>query len=125
MNDKLTTKQRLFVEAYLENPNGVQAAKKAGYKGNDKTLSVVASENLAKPCISKLLEKRVEEAVITANEILTDVKSIAKNADKDSDRLKAYEMLGKHLALWIDRQETSGEQKIVVEWVNEGAENDT
>lgn len=67
---KLTTRQRLFVEAYLANPNGVQAAKAAGYKGNDRTLSVVAAENLAKPNIAVLIEKRVEEAAMPANEVL-------------------------------------------------------
>ncbi len=106
MSNKLTTKQRLFVEAYLANPNATQAARKAGYKGNDKTLSVVGAENLAKPCIAKLLNERVEEAIITADEILRDVKAIAKTSERDGDRLKAYEMLGKHLAMWVDKTQT-------------------
>lgn len=106
MSNKLTTKQRLFVEAYLANPNATQAARRAGYKGNDKTLSVVGAENLAKPCIAKLLNERVEEAIITADEILRDVKAIAKTSERDGDRLKAYEMLGKHLAMWVDKTQT-------------------
>jgi len=34
--------------------NGVQSAKKAGYKGNDGTLESIASENLSKPVIIAL-----------------------------------------------------------------------
>lgn len=119
MNDKLTTKQRLFVESYLSNPNATEAARKAGYSGDSNTLAQRGAELVRNSKIKALLEERIEEAVITANEILTDVKGIAKNAEKDSDRLKAYEMLGKHLALWIDRQETSGEQRIIVEWTGD------
>lgn len=106
--DKLTTKQRLFVEAYLANPNATEAARVAGYKGNDRTLGQVGAENLKKPEIAKLIETRVEQAVITANEILTDVKEIAKSARRDQDRLKAYELLGKHLKLWTDKTEVTG-----------------
>ena len=119
MTDRpLTTKQRLFVEAYLANPNATEAARAARYKGNDKTLAQVGAENLRKPYLSALIEARVETAIITADEILNDVKVIAKNAKRDGDKLKAYEMLGKHLAMWIDRTDHSGEvaNKIVVEF---------
>ena len=108
MPTELTTKQRLFVEAYLKDPNGVQSAKAAGYKGNDAQLAVIASQNLKKLNIAEKVEERIEEAVITANEILQDVKDIAKQAERDADRLKAYEMLGKHLKLWTDKVETTG-----------------
>lgn len=104
----LTTKQKLFVEAYLANPNATDAARKAGYKGNDVTLGAVGAENLKKPQIAEMLKERVEKAIITADEILTDVKAIAKSAEKDSDKLKAYEMLGKHLAMWTDKTEING-----------------
>lgn len=112
--DKLTTKQQLFVEAYLRNPNGVQAAKAAGYKGNDKTLSVVASENLAKPCISARLEKRIEEAIITTDEVLRGVKKIALHGERESDQLKGFELLGKHLKMWTDKVETTNKDNSAI-----------
>lgn len=118
MSDKLTTKQRLFVEAYLADPNATQAARKAGYKGNDKQLQVIGSQNLSKLMIADALKGRVEEAIITADEILKDVKTIAKNAEeKASDRLKAYEMLGKHLAMWVDKTQNEHSGSIEVEQV--------
>lgn len=115
---KLTNKQRLFVEAYLATSNGTDAARKAGYKGNDNTLASVAKENLRKPQIANFLEKRVETAIISANEILTGVKGIAFNkSEKTSDRLKAYELLGKHLELWTEKQKVDGKIKIEIEYV--------
>ncbi len=105
----LTQKQKLFVEAYLANPNATAAARKAGYAGNDKTLAQVAAENLRKPYIAELIKERVRDAIITADEILTGVKQIALKANRDADKLKAYELLGKHLAMWTDKTEHSGE----------------
>lgn len=70
MSQKLTTKQRLFVEAYLADPNATAAARKAGYKGNQNTLKQVGAENLAKPYIAALVEKRVASAAMTADEVL-------------------------------------------------------
>ena len=112
----MTPKQTLFVEFYLTNPNATEAAIKAGY--SKKTAKSQGQRLLTNVDIRKRLEKRVEDAIITADEILTDVKSIAKNAERDGDRLKAYEMLGKHLAMWIDKSEntTDGTQKVVVEF---------
>lgn len=115
--DKLTTKQRLFVEAYLVSSNATDAARKAGYKGNDVTLGAVGAENLKKPRIAALIGERVEEAIITADEVLRGVKEIALNGEKDSDRLKGYELLGKHLILWTDKTELNIKGQVEVESV--------
>jgi len=50
-SDKLTLKQQLFVEAYLGEAKGnaTEAARIAGYKGNEITLAAVGAENLRKP----------------------------------------------------------------------------
>lgn len=112
-DSKLTTKQRLFVEAYLANPNATEAARKAGYKGNDVTLGAVGAENLKKPQIAELLAGRVQEAIITTDEVLNGVKRIALNGQREADKLKAYELLGKYLVLWTDKQENSGTQTVI------------
>lgn len=46
---KLTTKQRMFVNEYLLDCNATQAAIRAGY--SEKTANRIASENLSKPVI--------------------------------------------------------------------------
>lgn len=71
MSDRpLTTKQRLFVEFYLADPNGTQAAKKAGYKGTDNALGVMAKKLLSNAKILALVSKRVTDAVMSADEVL-------------------------------------------------------
>jgi len=94
MSRKLTVKQQKFVQYYLANGgNGTEAARKAGYKGSEKTLSQVAIENLGKPGISKLIgieqEKLKESTGATAKakrELLWKIaqhNSACKQADKE------------------------------------------
>lgn len=65
---KLTDKQRLFVEEYLCSWNATQAAIKAGY--SKKTAAIIGFENLRKPNIRALIEQRLGESAMTANEVL-------------------------------------------------------
>jgi phage terminase small subunit len=44
----LTVKQQRWAEEYARTGNGVQAARVAGYKGNEATLASVSAENLRK-----------------------------------------------------------------------------
>lgn len=53
---KLTAKQEAFVREYLISNNGLDAARKAGYKGNDNTLAVVAAENINKPNVKAVID---------------------------------------------------------------------
>ncbi len=113
----LNERQKLFAEYYLADSNATQSAIKAGY--SEKTAYSIGQRLLKNVDIRALVEKRLADAIITTDEILTDVKSIAKSADKDSDRLKAYEMLGKHLAMWIDKSESNVTvNKIEVEFID-------
>lgn len=66
MENNLTGKQRLFVQAYLAygEPtflNATQSAKKAGYVGKASTLSVVGHENLVKPKIRGFIDAYLHE----------------------------------------------------------------
>jgi len=59
--DQLTPKQQLFVDAYLSNGmNATDACRTAGYKGNTKTLTVVGTQNLAKPSIRQVIDQQRE-----------------------------------------------------------------
>ncbi len=127
MSDKLTTKQRLFVEAYLLTSNATESARRAGYKGNDNTLGVVGNENLSKPKIAEMVGKRVEAAAMTADEVLRELADIAKSDWRDhveiqygkdgemlaaklklGDKIKALELIGKHHKIFTDKTEHSG-----------------
>jgi hypothetical protein len=116
----LTLKQKLFVEAYIgpARGNGKEAARRAGYAGNDATLAQVATENLKRPQILALINSRVEEVAMTADEILTELADIARlpcPGPDASHKLKALELLGKHYGLFSDKREhTVGNLEIIV-----------
>jgi phage terminase small subunit len=71
MNRKLSHKQDLFINHYLENGgNATKAAINAGYKGSNDTLRAIARENLTKPhiCaeIDKVRQSIKDQSIITA-----------------------------------------------------------
>lgn len=122
---ELTTKQRLFVEAYLANPNATEAALKAGY--SKKTAYSQGQRLLKNVEIAARLEKRLDEAAMSADEVLKELALIAKcdwqefvevRRDKFGDvidaslklgdKIKALELIGKHHKLFTDKQEITG-----------------
>lgn len=118
---KLTVKERKFAEGILAGKNKTEAAADAGYKGKRNTLATLAYELYLKPHIQAYIDERMQKDIITADEILLGIKEIAVNvAEKASDRLRAYELLGKHLALFTDKQqvEHGGAMKIEIEYVD-------
>ena len=67
----LTDKQRAFIEQYfICGFNATEAAKRAGYQGNQDVLSSVGWENLRKPEIKAEIERRMAEFHMSANEVL-------------------------------------------------------
>lgn len=116
----LTPKQEMFVREYLIDLNATQAAIRAGYSEN--TAYIIGHENLNKPKIAEAIQEamdyRAEAVGLTAEEVLADIADIAK-ANKEGDpktALKAYELYGKHLKLFTDKVETTGEQSISIQF---------
>ena len=62
---RLTDKQIMFIECYIQTLNATEAARRAGYKGNDNTLASVGSENLQKPAIREWIDARLVELMVT------------------------------------------------------------
>ena len=58
MEKKLTPKQQLFVSEFLKTGNATEAARKAGYKGNEETLRSIGKENLTKPPIKRAIDEK-------------------------------------------------------------------
>lgn len=109
---KLTAKQELFITEYMKDLNATQAAIRAGYKKDN--AYATGAENLRKPQIKNEIDKRLEERAknngVTAEYVLQGIKGIADNVEaKETDRLKAYELLGKHLKLFTDKVEQNTE----------------
>lgn len=135
---KLTAKQQRFVDEYLVDLNGTQAAIRAGY--SERTARAIANENLTKPDIAEAVQKalaaREKRTQIDADYVLSTIHetvqrcrqaepvfdrkgeqvltetpdgSLAKAYTFDSKAvLKGCELLGRNLALWKDRVEHTG-----------------
>ncbi len=73
---KLTDKQRVFIEEYLTCWNATEAARRAGY--SERSIRVIAAENLTKPNISAEIKRRIEEKAMGADELLTRVAEHAR-----------------------------------------------
>ena len=93
---RLTGRQKAFIAEYMRTLNGYRSAKFAGYKGNDATLRSIASENLTKPNIRAEIDRRMEEAGITDNEILFRLQEQAMGDFSDAmtgDRLDVEKLI--------------------------------
>lgn len=112
---KLTPKQKVFCEAYVTNGgNGAAAARTAGYGGSEDTIKKVASENLTKGYLSEYiaeLRKKIEkDFAVTAEEIITDLRNAREDAKAEGDnstRLRATELLGKTIGIFVDKKEVT------------------
>lgn len=114
---QLTAKQDAFVRWYTSaevNMNGTEAARRAGYRGNNDTLRVVASENLAKPYIRRQVDSKLKavlsNANITIEKVLQDiqhVQTLALSSGQLSVALRCSELQGKYLGMFSDKADHS------------------
>lgn len=112
----MTDKQRRFADEYLIDLNATRAYK-AAYPSvkRDETAAAAASRLLnfvkVQEYIKEHMQQRQERVQITQDEVVTALKELAFNAEKDTDRIRALELLGKHLGMFqpqkdeLDRQE--------------------
>ena len=73
---KLTNKQRLFIDYYLQSFNASDAARKAGY--SERTARQIGQENLSKPDIQAEIQARLQEVHMSADEALKLTADIAR-----------------------------------------------
>lgn len=130
--DGWTDKERLFAHEYLIDQNKMQAAIRAGYSA--KTANRTGFEVYNKPHVKAWIEaelaKRCEKLGITADRVLNELAEIGflkrdevlaagRSPDDDmpppvtlsstmrmTDKIRALELIGKNLKMWIDRVET-------------------
>jgi phage terminase small subunit len=107
---RMSFKQMKFCVEYLVDYDHAKAAERSGYTGDNliKIGQRLLKHPLVKEEITKRQNARSERLELKADEILTRLLRLANEAEKDSDKIRSLELLGKHLAMWRDRQEISG-----------------
>ena len=122
---KLTGKQELFIAHYVTNGfNATEAARSAGYKGNENGLAVTGSQNLRKPKIREAIRALMSELVMPPEEVLARLALQAEGKiptrvivgpqgiSETFDTRAALELIGKHFAIFTERIEIGGELEV-------------
>ncbi len=117
---KLRKKQEKFCHEYLIDLNATQAAIRAGYSKH--TAKEMGYEHLTKPhiqdFISELQAETRDRTLVTVDFVINGIKDIAEDGEQENNRLKAFDMLGKHLGVYeIDNTQQKpnlvGEIKVI------------
>lgn len=119
----LSNKQQKFVEEYLKDLCGTQAAVRAGYAA--KTAGVIAAENMQKPkivaAIQELRAVQAQKAGETVEKHLAtmeDLRNEARRLGQMAAAVKAEECRGKVLGFYTEKHEIAG-HKLIIEHVYE------
>jgi phage terminase small subunit len=116
----MTAKQERFIAEYLVDLNASQAAIRAGYSARN--ANVEGARLLANVSISQELARQMAaQAARTGynqERIMRDLADIAGSDDaKIPERLKALELMGKHIGMFRDKVELSVEPpRIIDDW---------
>jgi hypothetical protein len=107
----LTDKQDRFIQVYAG--NGVEAAREAGYEGDDRTLAVTASRLLRNAKVAAAIRTRRDAELAPKIASRTERQAFWAEVMKDrkedmAARLRASELLGKSEGDFVERRELSG-----------------
>ena len=124
--DKLTAKQRAWIDYYKQGKTATEAARLAGYRGNNS--DVIGSQNVVK--LSKYIADRDElldrARVADMAEINAFWSDTMRNDKADiKDRLKASELRARSIGAFIERREIVGAQTITVKLLDDDDMTDT
>lgn len=124
MTDKPNDRQKRFCDEYLIDLNATQAAIRAGYSA--KTAEQMGYKLVQKSSVQEYLQKRLSErserTEITQDMVLNELKKVgfAKAADytdadlKYSNKLRALELLGRHVGLWDKSTASDGSEEVQI-----------
>lgn len=120
--DKLTEKQKRFIDYYIETANATESAKKAGY--SEKTAKNIGAENLTKLnfFIQEKLKEKEDSRIASQEEVLEYLTKVMRGEEKDSfgldaslqDRTKCAELLGKRYGTFKEKVDVGGKIPVVI-----------
>lgn len=113
--NKLTIKQERFVEEYLIDLNATQAAIRAGYsvKTAQEQSSRLLSNVIIQNAVQSARNTMSERALVTQEMVVKGLLKEAEYMDEGSTqgaRVSAWAHLGKHLGMFTEKVELSGDQ---------------
>lgn len=111
--DKLTEKQKRFVEEYLIDYNGAAAVERAGFetKHAKKIAYQLLRHERVKAYLNAMSDEKVKNSPIKPEYVLKKLVKTIEEADRDGKGaivLKGCELLARHLGMFVERQEVSG-----------------
>lgn len=121
----MTPKQTRFVEEYLVDLNGTQAAIRAGYSphtANEQAARLLANASI-REAIEQAQAKRSRRTAITADWVLRKLVRNRQRADAAEEFAavnKSLELIGRHLGMFVDRVDVNAEvrQRVIEEVVD-------
>lgn len=131
---KLTQKQQRCVDEYIILGNATQSYLKAGYKVSESVAATNASKMLRNAKVKDELERRINEIraskVMTMQQVMerltkmaygeikeeqvTNKGEVVLTKTKNSDQIRAMELIGKRYGAWTDKKEVKGGLEINV-----------
>lgn len=118
----LTQKQKRFVAEYLTDLNATAAAKRAGYseKNADKIGSELLGKTRVSAAIQEAMKQREQRTNVTQDYVIKKLKEIADKEASDtqesdlkfSNKLKALELLGKHVGAFEPKSDTETDREV-------------
>lgn len=121
--NKLTERQKRFIDYYIETANATESAKRAGY--SEKTAKNIGAENLTKLnfFIQKKLEEKESNRIASQDEVLEYLTKVMRGEEKDQfgldaslqDRTKCAELLGKRYGTFKEKVDVNGNIPVVIE----------
>ena len=124
--DKLTAKQRAWIDYYKQGKTATEAARLAGYRGNNS--DVIGSQNVVK--LSKYIADRDELLDRDRVADMAEINAFWSDTMRDDtadikDRLKASELRARSIGAFIERREIVGAQTITVKLLDDDDMTDT
>jgi phage terminase small subunit len=114
-----TAKRKRFIKEYAVDLNATKAARRAGY--SKKTAAAQGSRLLRNVKVREAIDRELamvaQNTELTAANVIAGVWGIIRRCEKAGfefqpfGALKGYELLGKHLRLWVDRLKLEGSVK--------------
>lgn len=121
--NKLTEKQKRFIDYYVETANATESAKRAGY--SSKTAKNIGAENLTK--LNYFIQERLQELednrIASQEEVLQYLTKVMRGEEKDQfgldaslqDRTKCAELLGKRYGTFKEKVDVTGNIPVVIQ----------